>query len=202
MENKNKINRDNTIPVGLKDWNMINSVAHKLAKHHKQDPEQTLLGLLAEFAAILHFNYHLGATNPLALNTTYTNGGDGGIDFRVGAMTFDAKLMKQGKLETDYCKNSRADIIVCMTSGGYIRGHGEVFQCPGWIPKSRINFNKKFLEKNQLRPTYLLAKRFEILFNKPFRPVPKPDNSMLKVGELVGRAVTHGGTVRKKRSDA
>ena len=116
-------------------------LAIKLCEAHNKEKTidfvKTYSGLMAEFAVIKFFNYTLNADPKIEFNTTFINGGDGGIDFNFGGLTWNVKSTSENYFETNHLLQGTHQIVFGVRSE-----KEKGFLLLGFIPVSRLARDK------------------------------------------------------------
>lgn len=118
------------------------------------------VGLLGEFAIVKYFNYDMCSREKVEFNTSYVGGGDGGYDFEIKGVKFDAKTLPNDGAKGWIVRKTKSHIVVFSrfrmeTDRGYI------FKIMGWMPASVVG---QMVYEHDLRPMRELQQNLPVLF--------------------------------------
>lgn len=166
------------------DYRKVRPTALTLAEHWQSDPKSkmdlTLEGLFAEYAVIKYFNQNLGAVPTINFNTQYSNGGDGGFDFKFPEdLSWDVKSTTKDFFLIEHLSKTKANCVI-----GVRRMTHSSYDIWGFIPTSRFDGRKKF-SRNDFRDLAFLKRAFPDKFVERGNVIERY-SEFDQVGSIVG----------------
>lgn len=171
-----------SITLNQREADEAQKAATSAAARFGDDVESSWVGFAGERAVIKYFNYEMGLSKSLKFNQDYSGGGDGGFDFSIDGVKFDAKTLPKSGAKSWHVRRTNADILVFSRYKRHDQ-RGHQFNIMGWMPTSRLK--GPLVQEDDLLHMKQLAKALPDLFSGGFMPQSKPEKRLFKARELI-----------------